>query len=91
LPVAKLVLPAIKPKAYLPVHWDRFFDPFQGGVTKPYADPPLDAFLAEAHVQRLAPLQYMDKWRLDRAGIRPLGNDRVKRTLGFAAPAPVPR
>ncbi|MES1256516.1 MAG: hypothetical protein ABUS56_12950 [Acidobacteriota bacterium] len=91
LPVAKLVLPVLKPKAYLPVHWDRFFAPFEDGVTKPYGDPPLDSFLAQSHVQLLAPLQYMDKWRLDRTGVHPVPNERVQRALGFVRPPPVPR
>jgi hypothetical protein len=91
LPVAKLVLPVLKPKAYLPVHWDRFFAPFEDGVTKPYGDPPLDSFLAESHVQLLSPLQYMDKWRLDRTGVHPVPNERVQRALGFVRPPPVPR
>ena len=83
LPVAKRVLPVLKPKAYLPVHWDRFFSRFEEGVGKPFSDPVLEAFLGESHVQLLSPLQYMEKWRLDRAGVRPVPNDTVKHALGF--------
>jgi hypothetical protein len=31
----------------------------------------------------IKPLQYMDKWRLDRAGIRAVPNTEVKQALGF--------
>ena len=31
-PVANLVVPVLKPKAYLPVHWDDMFSPFLNGM-----------------------------------------------------------
>ena len=83
LPIAQLVLPVLKPKAYLPVHWDGLWGAFEAGVPRPYADPPLRTFLEQSNVQLVVPNQYMDKWRLDRSGIRPLPNDAIKRTLGF--------
>jgi hypothetical protein len=81
--VAELVLPVLKPKAYLPVHWDGLFGPFKAGPPQPYADAALGPLLAEHGVQRVVPLQYMDKWRLDAKGIRALDNSAVKRKLGF--------
>jgi hypothetical protein len=39
--------------------------------------------LAGAGVTLVRPLQYMDKWRLDRTGVHPVPNDDVKRALGF--------
>jgi hypothetical protein len=83
-PVAALVLPVLKPKAYLPVHWDGLFGAFDAGVPRPYADARLEDVLAKAHVLSLQPVQYMDKWRLDRAGVRPIPNDDVKQALGFS-------
>jgi hypothetical protein len=88
--VARLVAPALKPKAYLPVHWDDFFAPFERGVTAPYSDPELEAFLAESHIQLVKPGQYMDKWRLDVDGIAPEPNEAVKRALGFPEGAAAP-
>jgi hypothetical protein len=82
--IAKLLEPVLKPKAYLPVHWDDFFSPFERGVTTPYADAELEAFLAQAKIKLIKPQQYMDKWRLDPTGIEPEGNDDVKRSLGFS-------
>ena len=44
-PLARLVLPVLRPKAYLPVHWDDYFAPIERGVAKPYADPALESLL----------------------------------------------
>jgi hypothetical protein len=81
--VAALVLPVLKPKAYLPVHWDGLWRPFKAGVEAPFADPDLAASLAAAGVKLVAPAQYMDKWRLDHDGVHPLDNSAVKKKLGF--------
>jgi hypothetical protein len=81
--VARLVLPLLKPKAYLPVHWDGLFGAFKAGPPEPYSDDDLAARLAQDGVALIKPLQYMDKWRLDRDGVHPLDNAAVKRALGF--------
>jgi hypothetical protein len=81
--VARLVVPVLKPKAYIPVHWDGLWGSFEAGVTKPYSDPALETFLATSGVRLIKPAQYMDKWRLDRNGVRPISNTEVKRALGF--------
>jgi hypothetical protein len=38
---------------------------------------------AAAKIHVLTPLQYMDTWRLDRGGVRPIVNDSIKKALGF--------
>ena len=81
--VAKLVQPILKPKAFLPVHWDGLYGAFQAGVPRPYSDAPLEEFLKTSGVKLIKPVQYMDKWRLDASGVRPLENVAVKRALGF--------
>jgi hypothetical protein len=81
--VARLLLPILAPKAYLPVHWDGLYGAFEAGVPTPYADAGLETRLAEAKVPLLRPVQYMDKWRLSRDGVRPIPNDAVKKALGF--------
>lgn len=81
--VAQSVLPVAKPKAYLPVHWDGLWYPFEKGVPYAWADPALEAVLAAQGVSLVRPAQYMDKWRLDSAGIQPVVNDKVKKSLGF--------
>ena len=81
--VANLVLPVLKPRAYLPVHWDGLFGAFKAGPPAPYSDAALEKLLADAKIQLVKPRQYMDKWRLDHAGLRELDNAAVKHTLGF--------
>lgn len=83
LPVAQLVQPVLKPRAYLPVHWDGLWAAFGAGVPRPYSDPALSAFLESAQVRLIKPVQYMDKWRLDRRGVQAVDNARVKQALGF--------
>jgi hypothetical protein len=83
VPIATRVLPVIKPRAYLPVHWDSFWTPFQSGVETPFADPALTDLLASSGVELIVPAQYMDKWRLDRSGVHALPNAAIKKALGF--------
>ena len=83
VPVLKLVVPVLKPKAFLPVHWDGLWGAFQAGVPKPYGDRAVETFLTGSGTAVVTPVQYMDKWRLDRSGIRPVANTEVKKALGF--------
>jgi L-ascorbate metabolism protein UlaG (beta-lactamase superfamily) len=81
--VSQMVVPVIRPKAFLPVHWDGLWGAFEAGVTMPYSDPGTEAFLAKAGIELLRPRQYMDKWRLDRSGVRPVENSAIKQMLEF--------
>lgn len=83
-PVAELVLPVLKPRAHLPIHWDGLYEPFERGMPKSFSDSALEAVLAKAGVRLITPRQYMDKWRLDRDGVRSVPNTAVKKALGFA-------
>ena len=83
LPVAQLVVPVIKPKAHIPIHWDGLWQPFEAGMPWPFADEADEEYLAKSGVKLLKPAQYMDKWRLDSAGIRPVENSAIKNALGF--------
>ncbi|MEO8337899.1 MAG: MBL fold metallo-hydrolase [bacterium] len=83
LAVSRLVVPVVQPKAFLPVHWDDFWSPFSAGVTKPYSDPATESFLATTGVRLVRPTQYLDKWRLDRDGVRAVDNTAAKRAFGF--------
>jgi hypothetical protein len=82
--VAQLVLPLIKPKAYLPVHWDGLGGAFLSGVPKKYSDSTLTSLLSRSNVKLLKPVQYMDKWRLDQNGVQSIANTAVKQALGFS-------
>jgi hypothetical protein len=90
-PIAERVVPVIRPKAYLPIHWDGLWERFEAGMPWPFADAALEDYLAKSGVRLLRPGQYMDKWRLDRSGIRPLPNTAVKKALGFPDLQPFPR
>jgi L-ascorbate metabolism protein UlaG (beta-lactamase superfamily) len=81
--IAELVVPVLKPKAYLPVHWDGLYGPFEKGVPRAYADQNLESFLQTSGITLMRPSQYMDKWRLDRSGVHPIDNAAVKKSLGF--------
>jgi hypothetical protein len=80
--IARLVAPIIKPKAYLPVHWEGLYSPLKAGLPRAYSDPALEQFLSAANVKLLKPGQYIDKWRLDGRGIVPIENNEVKKALG---------
>ena len=82
-PVADLVLPILKPKAYLPVHWDGLWGAFEAGVPRPFSDSQLETVLYTSGTTLIRPAQYMDKWRLDRQGIKAVENNAVKKALGF--------
>jgi hypothetical protein len=82
-PLARLVLPVLRPKAYLPVHWDDFLSPLEAGVAAPYADPALEPLLDSAGVTLVRPTQYLDRWRLDGSGVHAVANDSRKRALGL--------
>lgn len=73
----------MKAKAYLPVHWDGLWGAFQAGVPQPYSDPALEEYLVKSGVRLIKPSQYLDKWRLDLKGVRPVPNDVAKQALGF--------
>jgi L-ascorbate metabolism protein UlaG (beta-lactamase superfamily) len=81
--IAELVLPVLKPKAYLPVHWDGLFGAFKAGPPQRYADAELETLLAQTGVRPIIPVQYMDRWRLDTNGVQTLDNLEIKQKLGF--------
>jgi len=83
LGVARLVVPVIRPKAYLPIHWDGLWDPFEDGLARPFAGGALEAYLREEGVELVVPGQFMDQWRLDATGIQPRNNEAVQQALGF--------
>lgn len=82
--VAQLVVPVLKPKAFIPLHWDGLWGAFSAGVPKPYGGGPLEPFLASSGITLIRPVQYMDKWRLDHTGVRAVPNAEVKKALGFS-------
>ena len=81
--VSRLMLPVLRPKAYMPVHWDGLFGAFHAGVPRRFADPGTERVLDSAGVRLVVPRQYMDRWRLDTRGVHAVDNGAAKRALGL--------
>ncbi len=86
--VAQLVVPVLKPRAYIPNHWDGLYAPFFNGLPLPYRDPNLTAYLAAQGI--LPQTQYFDKYVLDRKGVAKVPNTAQKAKLGFPDVQPFP-
>ena len=84
LPIAELVVPVLKPRAYLPIHWDGLWAPFGAGMPRLFSSPDLEAYLTQAGVALVKPGQFMDKWRLGVDGVHPVDNHSAKQALGFS-------
>ena len=82
-PVAEKVVPVLRPRAYLPSHWDGLFNSFWAGMPYPYKDAPLASYLKARNVTLLPQQQYFDKFILSAEGVRPSANPEVKSKLGF--------
>jgi L-ascorbate metabolism protein UlaG (beta-lactamase superfamily) len=83
-PVAQMVVPVIKPKAYIPSHWDGLFNPFWPGMPYPFKDDALRTYLDAQKIPLLAQTQYFDKLVLSSSGVARDTNHAVKAQLGFA-------
>ena len=84
LPIAELVVPVLKPRAYLPIHWDGLWATFDAGMPRPFSSPDLEDYLVQTGVTLVKPDQFMDNWRLSIDGVHPVDNRSVKQALGFS-------
>ena len=82
--VAKLIVPVIKPKHYVPSHWDGLFNPFWPGMPYPFKDEALRAYLDAEKIPLLPQQQYFDGYRMDARGVTRVSNAELKKKLGFA-------
>ena len=82
-PVAQMVVPVIKPKAYIPNHWDGLFNAFWPGMPYPFKDDALRSYLEAQKIPLIAQTQYFDKFVLTRSGVTTDANHDVKSKLGF--------
>ena len=82
--VAQMVVPVIRPKAYLPNHWDGLFNPFWTGMPYPFKDDALASYLQAQNIALVAETQYFDKFILSKDGVARDANHAVKSQLGFA-------
>ncbi len=83
-PVAQLIVPILRPKHYIPNHWDGLFNAFWPGMPYPFKDDALTAYLREQNIAFHPQKQYFDKFILTKAGVQPDANLAVKQKLGFA-------
>jgi hypothetical protein len=83
-PVAEMVVPVIRPRTYIPSHWDGLFNSFWKGLPYPFKDDALQAYLQSQQVGLVAQKQYFDKFILSKAGVQSDPNLAVKRKLGFS-------
>lgn len=83
-PVAEKVVPIIRPKNYIPNHWDGLFNPFWKGMPYPYKDDALKAYLEQQRIPLLPQKQYFDTYVLTKSGITMQSNHAVKAKLGFS-------
>jgi hypothetical protein len=84
LAIAQLVIPVLKPKVYIPNHWDGLFNNFWTGMPFPYKDDSLKAFLDAQGIPLMPQTQYFDKYRLTADGVTRVPNREIKRRLGFS-------
>lgn len=82
-PIAELIAPILKPTAHMPMHWDGLYAPFFAGLPAPFRDRRLVDYLNTNGIRLLEAGQYLDQWRLGPDGVAEVGNDAMKRALGF--------
>jgi L-ascorbate metabolism protein UlaG (beta-lactamase superfamily) len=83
-PVAKMVVPIIHPKVYVPSHWDGLFNPLWAGMPYPFKDDALVTYLDARKILLLAQMQYFDKFVLTPGGMSRDANHALKSALGLA-------
>jgi len=79
----KQVISVMRPDAFIPQHWGGLWSDFFKGLQSPYSNERLISVLREEGIDFFPQTQFMDKYRLDKAGVIPVTNDEVKKRLGF--------
>lgn len=82
-PVAEIVVPVIRPKTYIPSHWDGLFNAFWPGLPYPFKDDALKTYLETQKISFVPETQYFDKFVLSKTGVVTEMNHDVKSKLGF--------
>ena len=83
-PLARLITPIARERAFIPNHWDGLYEPFFAGMPYEWSNPELEAYLANEGIGLFPPCQYMEKWQLDASGVSSVPNNEVKQRLGFS-------
>jgi L-ascorbate metabolism protein UlaG (beta-lactamase superfamily) len=82
--VAEQVVPVLRPKTYIPSHWDGLFNAFWPGMPYPFKDDALRDYLAAQKVALMPQTQYFDKYVLSAGAVTMDPNRTVKGKLGFS-------
>lgn len=82
-PIAEKVVPVIRPKSYIPNHWDGLFNSFWKGMPYPFKDDDLKAYLEQQKIPMLPQKQYFDTYVLTKTGVAMQDNHAMKAKLGF--------
>ncbi len=82
--VARLVVPVLRPAAYVPNHLGDFYHPFLNAYDNgPYKDDGLKKFLDSVGIRLLAPVQYLDRIDLDKSGLHVASNSDARSAFGL--------
>lgn len=72
----------VRPRAFIPHHWDDFWSPITSGVRQPFTSQAMDAALASMGVRAIVPSNYFDRFRIDSTGVVAEGDAGVRARLG---------
>jgi L-ascorbate metabolism protein UlaG (beta-lactamase superfamily) len=76
------VASVLRPTAFIPHHWDDFWEPIENGVQRGYSAPAVTSALSSAGVRSIAPSNYFDRFRVETSGVTPEGDAGVRARLG---------
>lgn len=82
------VVNVLRPAAFIPHHWDDFWEPIFLGVRRPYSAPSVTEVLAANDIRSLAPVNYFDRFRLTTRGLTTDGDGGIRAKLGVPAAPP---
>jgi hypothetical protein len=83
-PVARWVVPVLRPRVYIPNHLGDFYHPFADGYDNgPFRDAGLKRFLDTAGIQMISPVQYMDRYEMNGLGTWAVPNPEGRGPFGL--------
>ena len=82
-PHVRQVVGVLRPGAFIPHHWDDFWDPIFLGVRRPYSAPAVAEVLKAHGVVSLPPLDYFDRFRLSTRALTRDGDAGIRARLGM--------
>ena len=68
------VAEVLRPRAFIPHHWDDFWEPMTAGLHTPYRAAGVTDVLTADGVRVLVPARYFERFRLDAGGVNAEGD-----------------